>query len=656
MNRISRTVIGIAVIMLTFAGTAFAQVENPTDIIGELPDEIEETSGLVFINGKVWTHNDSGGEPILYSIDTATGEILERKTIAGVTNEDWEDIANDRDYVYIGNVGAMSSHLQVIRIKIEDLENPELDVIQPRIINFTYGNEDYPEPNFSATNTRFDCEAIIAKDDTIFLFSKNWIDHKTYLYGLPNKANFFHSITPIDTLELNYLVCGADYNYRTNTVALVGYTYDVSSTIPESRPYITLLKDFEGNNFFRGTVETTEFSGLTIRYNQTEGITFRDSSRLWVSNEKYTRSVITIKPRLRQFMITNPVVVNEGEMPTFPEEPAPIIPDFTADQVEILEGDYVNFTDLSTENPTAWQWSFPGGTPSSSTEQNPRVRYNTPGTHNVSLTVSNMSSETTKTINNMILVHGIVTADFHSDINAICDGGSVHFYSDATNATNLQWVFDGGTPTSSTEQNPTVQYNEPGLYSVKLTASNEVDNDRVTKNEYIKVVGLVIANFSSETNSAGRGEIVQYNDMSENAYSWQWTFDGGIPATSTEQNPQVSYLDEGSYFVKLTAYSEDSICNDFKKVDNFIVINGIEEYLKENISIYPNPSSDILNITLPSAYVFDIEVTSTDGKVIFTSVSANGDTSIDISDIPSGNYIVKISNGDNTMKINMVKI
>lgn len=659
MKVINKLLATVAV-SLTFVGASFAQITNPITLISELPDEIEETSGLIYLNGKVWTHNDSGGESVLYSIDTTNGAILERKTIAGVTNEDWEDVAKDATYVYIGNVGAMSNNFQILRIKIEDLDNPELSTIEPRIINFTYGNPDYPEPDYSATNTRFDCEAFIAKDDTIFLFSKNWIDHQTFLYALPNKANYTHTITPVDTLQLDYLVCGADYDYQTNTVALVGYTYDVSGTIPESRPYLTLLRNFEGNNFFSGTVETIELPApsLTdiIRYNQTEGIAFRDSSRLWVTNEKFTRSIITIKAKMRQFTIENPVTVNTDQPPVFPEEPDPIIPNFTVDVNEIIEGETVHFTDQSTEDPTAWSWSFPGGTPSESTEQNPTVRFNTPGTYSVTLTVSNDNCEIVKTVNDMIIVHGAIVAEFSSNTTAICEEQSITFHSEATNATSVQWQFTGGTPEFSNEMNPTVQYNNQGQFDVKMTAYNEVDSDRITKTAYVNVVGLVIANFTAENTHAGRGEIVNFTDLSENAFYWNWEFEGAMPQTSTEQNPQVSYLNEGTYSVKLTAYSEDSICSDFKRSNDIILIDKIDENQLEGIEIFPNPASDKLNINVADDKEYKIEITGIDGREIYISQTGFGSSIIDISKLAPGNYVVNIDIENIDHKIKFIKL
>ena len=75
--------------LVTVAFFASAQVEDPTVLAEELDPIVEETSGLAFINGRLWTHNDSDGEPKIYCIDTVNGQVIGSKVIAGVTNEDW---------------------------------------------------------------------------------------------------------------------------------------------------------------------------------------------------------------------------------------------------------------------------------------------------------------------------------------------------------------------------------------------------------------------------------------------------------------------------------------------------------------------------------------------------------------------------------------
>ena len=71
--------------------------------------------------------------------------------------------------------------------------------------------------------------------------------------------------------------------------------------------------------------------------------------------------------------------------------------DFIASSTTVCEGAIVAFTDKSSGNNTSWVWSFPGGTPSSSTEQNPIVRYNTSGNYQVELTATNVSGSEVET-------------------------------------------------------------------------------------------------------------------------------------------------------------------------------------------------------------------------------------------------------------------
>jgi len=77
----------------------------------------------------------------------------------------------------------------------------------------------------------------------------------------------------------------------------------------------------------------------------------------------------------------------------------PPVANFSGNPTTVLVGGNVAFTDLSTNAPTSWSWSFSGGTPSTSTAKNPTVTYNTLGTYDVSLTATNAygSDNETKT-------------------------------------------------------------------------------------------------------------------------------------------------------------------------------------------------------------------------------------------------------------------
>jgi PKD repeat protein len=81
------------------------------------------------------------------------------------------------------------------------------------------------------------------------------------------------------------------------------------------------------------------------------------------------------------------------------------VADFEASDTAILEGGYVNFTDLSTGGITTWDWTFEGGTPDSYSGQiPPQIQYNTAGAYGVTLTVKNAVGENTKTRGEYIYV------------------------------------------------------------------------------------------------------------------------------------------------------------------------------------------------------------------------------------------------------------
>jgi len=94
--------------------------------------------------------------------------------------------------------------------------------------------------------------------------------------------------------------------------------------------------------------------------------------------------------------------------------------DFAANVVEGAASLTVNFVDRSNNLPNQWKWTFEEGQPSTSTEQNPVVTFDNPGTYNVTLKVSNPEGEDTETKNNYITVRqpvGIEDTAFIQSLN-----------------------------------------------------------------------------------------------------------------------------------------------------------------------------------------------------------------------------------------------
>ncbi|MCK4761635.1 MAG: PKD domain-containing protein [Candidatus Aminicenantes bacterium] len=186
-----------------------------------------------------------------------------------------------------------------------------------------------------------------------------------------------------------------------------------------------------------------------------------------------------------------------------PSTPDPPVADFTGSPTSLMAGGSVDFSDTSTNSPTSWSWSFTGGTPSSSTAQDPTVTYNSAGSFTVELTATNAAGNDTETKVSYITAAAMQApvANFTGSPTTIYEGGTVNFTDTSTNSpTSWAWTFSGGSPSSSTAQNPSVTYSTAGTYTVSLTASNSTGSDGETKTDYITVQVQPISYCASQGN------------------------------------------------------------------------------------------------------------------------------------------------------------
>lgn len=256
--------------------------------------------------------------------------------------------------------------------------------------------------------------------------------------------------------------------------------------------------------------------------------------------------------------------------------------DFTADATEVSTSNVVTFNDQSAGDVTHWSWIFEGGTPGKSNVQNPSVVYNQPGSFEVKLVVSN-----SRYTNKMVKTEYItvteapqpVTADFSADKLSILSGESITFTSNTKgNPDTWSWEFipESGNTLTSSEENPTITFDHPDIYAVRLTVSNSVYSDEELKDQYITVIDAtnVAADFSADTRAIYSGQQISFTDISVGTVtSWQWTFEGGTPSSSTDQHPQVTYQSAGKYKVTLEV-SNDSKTSTEEQAGYITVIPG----------------------------------------------------------------------------------
>ncbi|MFH0895301.1 MAG: gliding motility-associated C-terminal domain-containing protein [Bacteroidota bacterium] len=129
--------------------------------------------------------------------------------------------------------------------------------------------------------------------------------------------------------------------------------------------------------------------------------------------------------------------------------PASALPvaDFSVSDSTICAGSCVNFTDLTTNSPTSWSWAFTGGTPATSTSQNPNVCYNTAGTYAVSLTATNSGGSDIETKSGFITVVALPSVSVNPLAPTICPGSSETLT--ASGATTYTWAPSTGLNTTS---------------------------------------------------------------------------------------------------------------------------------------------------------------------------------------------------------------
>lgn len=315
---------------------------------------------------------------------------------------------------------------------------------------------------------------------------------------------------------------------------------------------------------------------------------------------------------------------------------------FTADVVTGCSPLTVNFTDQSSSSPTAWAWTFEGGNPATSTDQKPTVTYDTPGSYDVTLSVTNATGNDEIVMEDFITVNESPVANFISIVN----GPEVDFLN--MPVFGGSYVYDFGDGSTATQSDPTHTYATPGTYTVALTVTNTCGTDTFSAEVTIEDF-LPEAAFNAST-TVGCGPLtVAFADQSEGQpISWTWAFPGGNPVTSFEQNPIVVYDTPGTFNVTLTvenAWGSASITqNDLITVnpaptaDFDFVVNG-NDVSFTNHSINANTYEWVFNdgngststeanptFTFPTSGLYSVVLNATNacGTVTYTAELAIG--------------------------------
>ncbi len=212
-----------------------------------LSPDIMETSGLSLDNGMLWTHNDNGNKAFLFQFDKDSGKILRSVKIDEIKNNDWEEIEMDSTHVYIGDIGNNAGdrkNLRICMLEKQLLYETDVVEIEPQKIRFHFPGQ----PDKLKNNGHdYDVEAFLVLEDSVYIFTKNWLSNTCNLYAVPKKEGTWDARF-ISSFDTQGLITSATVNETFSKIILLGYNRG-----KPQRPFIWILEGFSKDDFFNGS-------------------------------------------------------------------------------------------------------------------------------------------------------------------------------------------------------------------------------------------------------------------------------------------------------------------------------------------------------------------------------------------------------------------
>lgn len=333
----------------------------------------------------------------------------------------------------------------------------------------------------------------------------------------------------------------------------------------------------------------------------------------------------------------------------------------------------INFYDSSSSSGgriTNWYWDFGDG--STSTSINPSHKYNSVGTFNVCLYVTDSSTRCTdsKCINITI---GGSRSGCDSTFNYYTVGDSL-YYSYNLSANNVRWDFGDGK--TSTSLSGIHKYSKTGKYTLCMTAKcSSTDSSKMCLS--ITITQKCKASFITALDTTKKFKLFLINKSSNSSTtSYYWDFgDGG---SSTSRNPTHKYKTFGKFYVCLTLIDSATRCYsnfcdtvgldsngkllkasswDLEVMEESLF--GINKLLKSDIKVYPNPSNSKIMIDLSKAnLLYDkLEVINANGQICLqeTVFKGNETLELNVGNLNPGLYLIKLSNEQGYSFTKMIK-
>jgi hypothetical protein len=262
---------------------------TPT-ILAELPSSQNETSGLAFIQGRLFSINDGGNTNEIFELNPTTGSVIRTIKVSNALNRDWEELAQSDTHLFVGDFGnnnGTRKDLAVLKIPISSVLG-STEVIAEEL-KFSFADQTDFSGNGGLHN--YDCEAFFFSDNLLHLFTKNRENQKTNHYTLnPSQSNSLADL--IGSFDVKGLITAAGIDSQGN-ICLLGYE-DAGFT---SRSFVWLFSGYSGTNYLSGK-STRIFLGSPSLLSQTEGLIFEEDGQVMISGERISVGGLTIPAKL----------------------------------------------------------------------------------------------------------------------------------------------------------------------------------------------------------------------------------------------------------------------------------------------------------------------------------------------------------------------
>ena len=365
-------------LLLLLSSVTSFNVFSQNDVVTEKKANLQtptlnEISGMIFWNGKLYGHEDGGNSPVLFEIDSTTGAVTKTITLTVPYNlsiDDWEDITQDESYIYIGNFGNNANGSRT-DLKFYRLPKQAITAISGATgaipaneieeINFRYPDQTkFCPDDFTCTdsvnNTTFDCEAVIVDNGVLHLFTKDWVHSRTVQYTVPAIPGTYIA-TRVGELNTGGLLITGATKIGSKVVALLGYENPETALRQLQSPEckLWLIMGFTDMNTLFSTASEKKSIVLgnyiyfpfpsprpTEGLGQLEAISAVNATRVLIAGERFIRS------------ITSPISAN-WDVPAqlYGVELGGVIP-----QQMILPEGISNFTSRVSEDNVILSWDY----------------------------------------------------------------------------------------------------------------------------------------------------------------------------------------------------------------------------------------------------------------------------------------------------------